>query len=62
MAGRELTEDQRIRKEKLIEEFKIKAMQIKESDPPHNILDGGGGPFHDLGLEFQKRLKEIISE
>lgn len=62
MTERELTEDQRLRKEKLIEEFKEKAMQIPESDPPYNRLDGGGGPFHELGVEFQRRLKQIISE
>ena len=37
-------------------------MQIPEEPKPHRYLDGGGGPFHDLGVEFQKRLRQIVEE
>ena len=45
--------------EELIQEFAERAMQEPK---PHRYLDGGGGPFHDLGVEFQKRLRQIVEE
>ena len=48
--------------EELKQEFAERAMQIPEEPKPHRYLDGGGGPFHDLGVEFQKRLRQIVEE
>jgi len=48
--------------EELKQEFAERAMQIPEEPKPHRYLDGGAGPFHDLGVEFQKRLRQIVEE
>ncbi|MGN0384592.1 MAG: hypothetical protein ACI4EX_01780 [Lachnospiraceae bacterium] len=60
MSERKLTREQEIKIEELKKEFAIKAKRIPEPDKPHNRLDGGGGPFHDLSVEFQKRMHQIL--
>ena len=55
-----LTEKQKQEIEELKREFAERAMQIPEEPEPHRHLDGGGGSFHDLGVEFQKRLRQIV--
>ena len=62
MSDKQLTTAQKEKLEKLQKEFIERAEQIPESPRPHNKLDGGGGPFHDLGVEFQKRWQQIIDE
>lgn len=60
MSERKLSAEQERKKAELFKEFQERVMQIPESQGPHNILDGGGGRFHDLGVEFQRRLREIV--
>lgn len=62
MSERKLTREQEIKIEELKREFIIKAERIPEPAKPHNQLDGGGGAFHDLGIEFQKRMRQIVDE
>lgn len=62
MSERKLTREQEIKIEELKREFVIKATKIPEPAKPHNQLDGGGGPFHDLGMEFQRRIRQILDE
>lgn len=59
MSEKKLSVEQEKMKEELFKEFEERVMQIPEPKGPHNKLDGGGGPFHDLGVEFQERLKKI---
>lgn len=62
MPEKKLTDDQLKRIEKLKKEMIDRGNLISEPQKPHNKLDGGGGPFHDFGMEFQKRLQEIVNE
>lgn len=62
MSEKKLTAEQEKRIEELKREFKEKAMQIPEPPEPHNKLDGGGGSFHELGVELQKRMQQILEE
>lgn len=62
MTEKKLTEDQMRKKEALIKEFEERIMQLPELQGPRNVLDGGGGRFHDIGEEFKRRLKEIVGE
>lgn len=62
MSEKKLTDEQQRKKDALIREFEERISQIPEKQGPHNVLDGGGGIFNDLGIEFKKRLKEILDE
>ena len=62
MSEKKLTAEQERKIEEIKREFEEKAMQIPELPKPHNQLDGGGGPFHQLGVEFQKRMQQILAE
>lgn len=62
MSEKGLTNNQKMRKEKLIREFEQRIAQIPEKQEGGNVLDGGGGRFHKLGLEYQARLKKIMEE
>lgn len=57
-----LTEKQAKQIKELKQEFKEKAMKLPETSEQNNRLDGGGGPFHELGVEFQRRMQQILDE
>lgn len=62
MSEKRLTNEQKRKRKALIEEFEQRIAQMPEAQGPCNYLDGGGGRFHDLGLEFRARLKNIMEE